>query len=253
MWEALKTALESNGLITGFVIVGITMYVAYLISNKLTKGLIHGSAIAIVLGLVLAYFGGVYSEGTKGLADISLFAGIGLLGGSMLRDFAIVATSFGANFDEIKKAGIRGISSLFIGVGLSFIVGVIFALIFGYTDAVSIATIGAGTVTYIVGPVTGAALGASSEVIAISIAAGLVKSVLVMVGTPFIARFIGLNNPLTAMVYGGLMGTTSGVTGGLAATDVRLVPYGAVTATFYTGLGCLLCPTLLFILTDMIW
>ncbi|MCM3723186.1 MULTISPECIES: malonate transporter subunit MadM [Solibacillus] len=253
MWEALKTALESNGLITGFVIVGITMYVAYLISNKLTKGLIHGSAIAIVLGLVLAYFGGVYSDGTKGLADISIFAGIGLLGGSMLRDFAIVATSFGANFDEIKKAGIRGISSLFIGVGLSFVVGIIFALIFGYTDAVSLATIGAGTVTYIVGPVTGAALGASSEVIAISIAAGLVKSVLVMVGTPFIARFIGLNNPLTAMVYGGLMGTTSGVTGGLAATDVRLVPYGAVTATFYTGLGCLLCPTLLFILTDMIW
>lgn len=253
MWDALKTALESNGLITGFVIVGITMYVAYLISNKLTKGLIHGSAIAIVLGLVLAYFGGVYSEGTKGLADISLFAGIGLLGGSMLRDFAIVATSFGANFDEIKKAGIRGISSLFIGVALSFVVGIVFALIFGYTDAVSLATIGAGTVTYIVGPVTGAALGASSEVIAISIAAGLVKSVLVMVGTPFIARFIGLNNPLTAMVYGGLMGTTSGVTGGLAATDVRLVPYGAVTATFYTGLGCLLCPTLLFILTDMIW
>ncbi|BAK18044.1 malonate transporter subunit MadM [Solibacillus silvestris StLB046] len=253
MWDALKTALESNGLITGFVIVGITMYVAYLISNKLTKGLIHGSAIAIVLGLVLAYFGGVYSEGTKGLADISLFAGIGLLGGSMLRDFAIVATSFGANFDEIKKAGIRGISSLFIGVALSFVVGIVFALIFGYTDAVSLATIGAGTVTYIVGPVTGAALGASSEVIAISIAAGLVKSVIVMVGTPFIARFIGLNNPLTAMVYGGLLGTTSGVTGGLAATDVRLVPYGAVTATFYTGLGCLLCPTLLFILTDMIW
>lgn len=253
MWDAIKTALESNGLITGFVIVGLTMYVAYLISNKLTKGLIHGSAIAIVLGLVLAYFGGVYSEGTKGLADISLFAGIGFLGGSMLRDFAIVATSFGANFDEIKKAGIRGISSLFIGVGLSFVVGIVFALIFGYTDAVSLATIGAGTVTYIVGPVTGAALGASSEVIAISIAAGLVKSVLVMVGTPFIAKFIGLNNPLTAMVYGGLMGTTSGVTGGLAATDVRLVPYGAVTATFYTGLGCLLCPTLLFILTDMIW
>lgn len=253
MFEALESVLAGNGLITGFVIVGITMYVAYLISNKLTKGIIHGSAIAIVLGLVLAYFGGVYSEGSKGLADISLFAGIGFLGGSMLRDFAIVATSFGANFDEIKKAGIRGVSSLFIGIILSFVVGVIFALMFGYTDAVSLATIGAGTVTYIVGPVTGAALNASSEVIAISIAAGLVKSVLVMVGTPFIAKYIGLNNPLTAMVYGGLMGTTSGVTGGLAATDVRLVPYGAVTATFYTGLGCLLCPTLLFILTNMIW
>lgn len=253
MFEALQSVLAGNGLITGFVIVGITMYLAYLISNKLTKGIIHGSAIAIVLGLVLAYFGGVYSNGSKGLADISLFAGIGFLGGSMLRDFAIVATSFGANFDEIKKAGIRGVSSLFIGVTLSFVVGVIFALMFGYTDAVSLATIGAGTVTYIVGPVTGAALNASSEVIAISIAAGLVKSVLVMVGTPFIAKYIGLNNPLTAMVYGGLMGTTSGVTGGLAATDVRLVPYGAVTATFYTGLGCLLCPTLLFILTNMIW
>lgn len=253
MFEALQSVLGGNGLITGFVIVGITMYLAYLISNKLTKGIIHGSAIAIVLGLVLAYFGGVYSNGSKGLADISLFAGIGFLGGSMLRDFAIVATSFGANFDEIKKAGIRGVSSLFIGVTLSFVVGVIFALMFGYTDAVSLATIGAGTVTYIVGPVTGAALNASSEVIAISIAAGLVKSVLVMVGTPFIAKYIGLNNPLTAMVYGGLMGTTSGVTGGLAATDVRLVPYGAVTATFYTGLGCLLCPTLLFILTNMIW
>ena len=80
--------------------------------------------------------------------------------------------------------------------------------------------------------VTGAALGASSEVMAISIAAGLVKSVLVMVGTPFVAKYIGLNNPMTAMVYGGLMGTTSGVTGGLAATDPKLVPYGAVTATF---------------------
>jgi len=48
------------------------------------------------------------------------------------------------------------------------------------------------------------------------------------------------------MVYGGLMGTTSGVAGGLAATDPALVPYGAMTATFYTGLGCLLCPSILF-------
>ncbi|MBY0223630.1 malonate transporter subunit MadM [Mammaliicoccus sciuri] len=251
--EAITNVLEGNGLITGFVIVGVTMYVAYLISGKLTRGIVHGSAIAIVLGLVLAYFGGVYTEGTKGLADVSLFAGIGLLGGSMLRDFAIVATSFGANFDEIKKAGARGVSSLFIGVGLSFVVGVLIALLFGYNDAVSLTTIGAGAVTYIVGPITGAALNASSEVIAISIAAGLIKSVLVMVGTPFVAKYIGLDNPLSAMVYGGLMGTTSGVTGGLAATDVRLVPYGAVTATFYTGLGCLLCPTLLYILTGLVW
>ncbi|MGC7927062.1 malonate transporter subunit MadM [Lysinibacillus sp. VIII_CA] len=253
MHEIIRNILTNNGLITAFVIVGFTMWVAYFISNKLTKGLIHGSAIAIVLGLILAYIGGISTGGTKGLSDVSFLAGIGFLGGSMLRDFAIVATSFGANFDEIKKAGLRGVLSLFIGVILSFVIGVIFAVSFGYRDAVSIATIGAGTVTYIVGPVTGAALGASSEVMAISIAAGLVKSVLVMVGTPFVAKSIGLNNPVTAMVYGGLMGTTSGVAGGLAATNPKLVPYGAVTATFYTGLGCLLAPTLLYLLTAMIF
>lgn len=251
MLDLIKNVFVNNGLITAFVVVGLTMWLAYFISDKFTKGRIHGSAIAIVIGLVLAYFGGVATGGTKGIADVSFLAGMGFLGGSMLRDFAIVATSFGANFDEIKKAGFKGVISLFIGVVLSFVVGVIFAFVFGYRDAVSITTIGAGTVTYIVGPVTGAALNASSEVIAISIAAGLVKSVLVMVGTPFIARFIGLNNPTSAMVYGGLMGTTSGVTGGLAATDPKLVPYGAVTATFYTGLGCLLCPTILFLITDI--
>jgi len=250
MLDLIKNVFVNNGLITAFVVVGLTMWFAYFISDKFTKGRIHGSAIAIVIGLVLAYFGGVATGGSKGIADVSVLAGMGFLGGSMLRDFAIVATSFGANFDEIKKAGFRGVISLFIGVVLSFIVGVIFAFVFGYRDAVSITTIGAGTVTYIVGPVTGAALNASSEVIAISIAAGLVKAVLVMIGTPFVARFIGLNNPTSAMVYGGLMGTTSGVTGGLAATDPKLVPYGAVTATFYTGLGCLLCPTLLFLITD---
>ena len=33
---------------------------------------------------------------------------------------------------------------------------------------------------------------------------------------------------------------------GLAATDPKLVPYGAMTATFYTGIGCLLGPSILF-------
>jgi malonate transporter MadM subunit len=48
------------------------------------------------------------------------------------------------------------------------------------------------------------------------------------------------------MIFGGLMGTNSGVMAGLAATDPKLVPYGAMTATFYTGLGCLLGPSVLF-------
>lgn len=253
MLEIVGSLLEKNSLIVAFAIVGLTMYLSYFISNKLTKGRIHGSAIAIALGLLLAYIGGVVSGGEKGLADISLFTGIGLMGGGMLRDFAIVATAFGANFSEIKKAGVNGVVSLFLGVVLSFVIGVIVALAFGYRDAVSLTTIGAGTATYIVGPVTGSAIGASSEVITLSIAAGLVKSILTMIGTPFIAKYIGLNNPRTAMVYGGLMGTTSGVAGGLAATDPKLVPYGAVTATFYTGLGCLLAPSVLFLLTKAVF
>lgn len=73
-----------------------------------------------------------------------------------------------------------------------------------------------------------------------------------MIITPLIAKRIGLNNAKSAMIYGGLMGTTSGVAAGLAATDERLIPYGAMTATFYTGLGCLLCPSVLFLITKAI-
>jgi malonate transporter MadM subunit len=87
---------------------------------------------------------------------------------------------------------------------------------------------------------------------ALSIATGVFKAVLVMTGTPFVARSIGLDNPRAAMAFGGLMGTVSGVTGGLAATDPRLVPYGALTATFHTGLGCLVAPSILFFIVRAI-
>ena len=80
----------------------------------------------------------------------------------------------------------------------------------------------------------------------LSIAAGVVKSITVMLLTPMIAKKIGLTTPRAAMVFGGLMGTTSGTSAGLAATDPKLVPYGAMVATFYTGLGCLLCPSVLY-------
>lgn len=242
----ISDLLIDNGLLFAFAFVGALMWLSYRLSDWLTKGRIHGSAIAILLGLVLAYIGGVMTGGSKGLADVPLFAGIGLMGGAMLRDFAIVATAFGVDFSEIRRAGLSGIVSLLAGVLVSFAVGGMVAVAFGYTDAVSITTIGAGAATYIVGPVTGAAIGASSEVIALSVAAGLIKAVLVMIGTPFVARSIGLDNARSAMVYGGLMGTTSGVAGGLAATDPRLVPYGAMTATFYTGLGCLMGPSVIY-------
>lgn len=247
MLDSLSQVLSDNALITAFVFVGILVWFSYLLSAKLTRGKLHGSAIAITIGLLLAYVGGIVSGGDKGVADFSLLAGVGILGGAMFRDFAIVATAFGADLEELKSAGLVGAASILIGVVLSFFVGALVALAFGYTDPVSVSTIGAGAATYIVGPVTGTALGADSGVIALSIAAGVTKAVLVMVSTPLLASRIGLDNPHSAMIYGGLMGTTSGVAGGLAATDPRLVPYGAMTATFYTGVGCLLGPSLLFL------
>jgi len=245
--DALSAVLAKNGLITAFVFVGFLVWVSYQISARLTRGHIHGSAIAITLGLVLAWVGGSMTGGSQGLADFSLLAGVGIMGGAMFRDFAIVATAFGADVSALKQAGFVAAISVVIGVVLSFVVGALVAVAFGYTDPVVVSTIGAGAATYIVGPVTGTALGASSDVIALSVAAGLTKSVLVMVGTPFMAPRIGLNSPHAALIYGGLMGTTSGVAGGLAATDPKLVPYGAMTATFYTGVGCLLAPSVLFL------
>jgi len=246
--DLMADVMSRYGLITAFALIGMTVWVSYQMSGRLTKGHLHGSAIAIMLGLLAAYFGGVVTGGSRGVADFEVLAGIGLMGGGMLRDFAIIATAFGVNTKELARAGTSGIVSLFVGVFVSFAIGATVAYAFGYTDAVSMTTIGAGAATYIVGPVTGAAIGASSDVMALSIAAGLIKSMLVMAGTPFVAPLIGLNNPRSAMIYGGLMGTTSGVAGGLAATDERLVPYGAMTATFYTGLGALLGPSVIFVI-----
>ena len=246
--QYITTLLSKNGLIFAFLITGITLFFADFLSKKLTNHKIPGSAIAIFLGLVIAYIGGIVTGGNKGIADIKQFSGFEVMGGAMFRDFTIVSTAMGVSFSVVKKTGLAGIISLFIGVVLTFLCGAIIAISLGYTDAKSITTIGAGACTFVVGPVTGAAVGASSDVIAISIATGLVKSILVTIGTPLIVRSIHLNNPSTAMIYGGLMGTTSGVAAGLAATDPKLVPYGAMTATFYTGLGCLLCPSVLFML-----
>ena len=247
MMERIVEFAGTNGLLVAFVFAGAMMVVAYWLSRHVARGKVHGSAIAIALGLLLAFWAGADTGGKNGVADYPLLAGIGVLGGNMFRDFAIVATAFGVRMEDLRKAGLVGALSVPIGVILSFAVGAAVALAFGLTDPAEITTIGAGAATYIVGPVTGASLGVSSRIISLSIAAGLVKAVLVMVATPLVARRIGLDNPASAMVYGGLMGTTSGVTGGLAATDPKLVPYGAMTSTFYTGLGCLLGPSLIYL------
>jgi malonate transporter MadM subunit len=223
------------------------MYVSFWFSKRILRGKIPGAAIAITAGLVIAYFGG-----KKGIADFPLFAGMAVLGGSMMRDFSIVSTAMGASMREIRKTGWVGIISLLLGISTSFFIGGLIGYFMGYHELKSIATIGAGACTFIVGPVTGNAIGASSDVIAISIAIGVIKSVMVTILTPIIAKRIGLDNPQTAMIYGGLIGTTSGVAAGLAATDPKLVPYGALTATFYTGLACLLCPSVLYFILNLL-
>ena len=250
--ENVSLVLTGNGLITAFLFSGVIMFLANQIAEKLTRGRIHPSAGAIFLGLAAAYIGGLITGGEKGLADIAVFSGLSFLGGSMLRNFTIVASSYGAKLSEVKKAGPVGFLSLFVGIASSYIMGAVVAIAFGYRDAVSVATIAAGAVTFVVGPVTGQALGASSTVIALSVAAGLIKTIFIMVLTPFVAKHVGITNPKMAMIYGGLVGSTSGVSTGLAAYNPELVPYGTMIATFYSGFGCLLCPSLLYGITNLL-
>ena len=248
MTDVLDHVARGEALIIAFALVGLLMLLAVGLSRGLTRGRIHASAFAIVLGLALAYLGGRVTHGHHGIADVVPFAGILLLGGAMLRDFAVVSTAFEVDVGEAWRAGAIAFVAVGLGTAIPFVVGAACAWGFGYKDAVSLATIGAGANAYIIGTATGTALGATSPVIALSIATGVLKAVLVMVGTPLVAKAIGLDNPRAAMVYGGVMGSVSGVTAGLAATDRRLGPYGALTSTFHTGLGCLLCPSLFFLL-----
>ena len=92
MAETILSGLTHLGLVTAFALVALIMWLSTKLSKYLTKGRVHASAIAIVIGLILAYVGGSVTGGQKGITDIALFAGVGLMGGAMLRDFAIVAT-----------------------------------------------------------------------------------------------------------------------------------------------------------------
>lgn len=251
--EIIKGIFLDNGFVMSFLLIAIGMGLSALISKYIFRDRIPTSAVAIIVGLLVAYVGGIIGGGSHGIADVDIFAGIGVLGGSSLRDFAIISTAYGASLKELKRSGLIGAASLLVGISFAFIFGVIVATLFGYTDPAEITTIAAGTVTFITGAVTGSAVGASSEVLAIAIAIGVVKSIVVMIATPLMAKPMKLNNFRSAMVYGGIMGTTSGVSAGLAATDQALVPYGSMTATFFTGLACLLCPTVFYGLVTLIF
>lgn len=81
MEKILLDVLTKNGLLTGFAVIGLTMLVSYWLSSRFTRGKLHGSAIAIMLGLALAYVSGLFTGGQKGVADLPLLTGVGLLGG----------------------------------------------------------------------------------------------------------------------------------------------------------------------------
>ena len=52
IFETLEGVLVKNGIITAFVFVALAIWVSYWLSNKLTMGRVHGSAVAITLGLL---------------------------------------------------------------------------------------------------------------------------------------------------------------------------------------------------------
>ncbi len=264
--ETFAKMAASYGLVGSFILVTLVMLAGHGLGALLHQKKM-GTAFSIILALVVAWVGGMISNGqqaaygaelisgvTHGITDVkfitqggkalAIFGGIGILGGGMMRDYTIISTAWGIKKDNIVKAGLAGFIALFLGLIISYLCGVGIGYAFGYRDAYELATIGAGAQTFVVGPVTGTALGVDSSVVALSIAAGVVKVVVTIILTPILAPKIGLNNPSSAMIFGGLMGTTSGVAGGLATVDAALVPYGAMVGTFYTGLGCLLTPTL---------
>ncbi len=133
----------THALIVAFAFVGAVMWFSISYPED-DAGRVHGSAIAILIGLALAYAAGLSTGGQKGVVDWPWLAGIGLLGGAMLRDFAIVATAFEVDVVEAKKAGMLGVIALAIGTVVPFVIGAVVALAFGYDDAISMATIGAG-------------------------------------------------------------------------------------------------------------
>ena len=62
-----------------------------------------------------------------------------------------------------------------------------------------------------------------------------------------------VTGPTTKVATPAPMVTTSGTAAGMAAVDPKLVPYAAMTATFYTGSGCLVFPSILYFATKAIF
>ena len=170
----------------------------------------------------------------------------------MLRNFAIVATAFEVHPKEARRAGWIGFIALLLGTACHSLSAWASPRrrLHGPCEPHYPRP---GAVTYIVGPVTGTAIGASSDVIALSIATGVFKAILVMVATPAAAGFLRLGTP--PLRHGVRRAGRDGERRqhGLAATDRRLVPYGGLVATFHTAIGCLLVPSAFFLVVKALF
>lgn len=96
----IENIVNANGLIFAFFIVGVIMYLSYLFSKKVLNNMIPGAAIAIIIALILAFMGE-----DRGISNLPYMGGMAILGGSMLRDFSVVATAMGVDISKIKQAG----------------------------------------------------------------------------------------------------------------------------------------------------
>jgi Malonate/sodium symporter MadM subunit. len=175
--DKLLELIEKNGLIFGFVVIGFVFIIGDFLSKNLFRSKVPGSAVSIFLGLVLGYLGGLWSDGEKGISDLSLFAGVGILGGSMFRDFTIVATALGANLELIRKAGWLGLVSLLMGIVFVFFPGGWTCLCRGVFGMLPVCA----PLVQVLVPTSSVRslvllVGASSEVIALSIAIGVSKN-----------------------------------------------------------------------------
>lgn len=64
--EMIVEVLARNGLVFAFLVVGGVMWLSYQLSDRLTAGRLHGSAVAIIIGLILAWIGGMMTGAAAG-------------------------------------------------------------------------------------------------------------------------------------------------------------------------------------------
>ena len=116
------TCLAANALLTAFAVVGVLMWISgrdleipHLRAHPRLGDRDHARPRARLCRRASS------TGGEKGVADLPALAGIGLMGGAMLRDFAIVATAFEVDVVQARKAGLIGAVALGLGTVLPFI------------------------------------------------------------------------------------------------------------------------------------